>query len=130
MIQLLIVAFLVTATNAWPQVSSGTAFAVAPELLITNQHVVDGCRSVDVIASDGRRTGTIIDTDARIDLALLRVTGLTGAIASLRNPRSVRLGETVTVFGFPLTGSLTSGGNFTSGFSNSYFSSVSILVRN
>jgi len=97
------------------QVSSGTAFAVAPGLLVTNQHVIAGCRSVDVIAADGRSTGSIVDADAQIALALLRVSGLKGATARLRSPRNIRLGESVMLFGFPLAGSLSSGGNFTSG---------------
>ena len=97
------------------QVSSGTAFAVAPGLLVTNQHVVAGCSSVEVLAADGRRAGAVVDADALIDLALIRVTGLKGATARLRSPRNVRLGEAVMVFGFPLSGSLSSGGNFTSG---------------
>ena len=97
------------------QVSSGTAFAVAPGLLVTNQHVIDKCSSIDVIATDGRRTGSVIDADEQVDLALLRVSGLTGATARLRRPRNVRLGESVMVFGFPLAGALSSGGNFTSG---------------
>ena len=103
------------APYAAAQVSSGTAFAVAPGLLVTNQHVVDGCASVEVVASDGRRTGAVVDADALIDLALIRVTALKGATARLRSPRNVRLGEAVMVFGFPLSGSLSSGGNFTSG---------------
>jgi serine protease Do len=83
--------------------------------LITNQHVIAGCSSVDVIVADGRRTGSVVDADDRIDLALLRVTGIKGASAHIRNPRNVRLGESVMVFGFPLAGALTSSGNFTSG---------------
>jgi hypothetical protein len=97
------------------QVSSGTAFAVAPELLITNQHVVAGCSSIEVVAAGGRRIGSVVNADAQIDLALLRVTGIKGATARLRSTRSIRLGESVMVFGFPLVGSLSSGGNFTSG---------------
>jgi hypothetical protein len=97
------------------QVSSGTAFAIAPGLLITNQHVIAGCSSVEVITKDGRRTGAIVDADDQIDLALLSVSGIKGATARLRSPRNVRLGESVMVFGFPLAGSLSSSGNFTSG---------------
>ncbi len=97
------------------QISSGTAFAVASELLITNQHVIAGCTSVEILAADGRRTGSVVDADVQIDLALLRVGGIKGATARLRNPRNVRLGESVMVFGFPLTGALSSSGNFTSG---------------
>jgi hypothetical protein len=101
--------------GAAAQVSSGTAFAVAPGFLVTNHHVIAGCTSVDVVAADGRRTGSIVNSDSQMDLALLRVAGIKGTAARLRTPRHVRLGESVMVFGFPLTGSLSSGGNFTSG---------------
>lgn len=95
--------------------SSGTAFSVAPEVLITNRHVVKGCSSVDVISSDGRRTGSIGPADADIDLAILRVSGLRGTTARLRDPTNVLLGEPILVFGYPYAGDLSSSGNFTSG---------------
>lgn len=94
---------------------SGTAFAIAPGLLVTNQHVVAGCRSIEAVVADGRRTGSIVDADSQIDLALLRVSGIKGATARLRRGGSIRLGESVFVFGFPLVGALSSSGNFTSG---------------
>lgn len=95
--------------------SSGTAFVVAPGLLVTNQHVVDGCGSIEVIAADGRRPATVVDSVEQIDLALLRVYGLRGGVASLRTQSSAMLGESATVFGFPLGGALSSTGNFTTG---------------
>ncbi len=110
----LIVAILLSPC-AIAQVSSGTAFAVAPGLLVTNHHVVNGCASVEIITGEGRRAGTIVNSEELIDLALIRVTGLKGGTARLRTPRNVRLGESVMVFGFPLAGTLTSGGNFTAG---------------
>ena len=97
------------------QVSTGTGFAVAPGLLVTNHHVIDGCTAIEVVSADGRRRAAVVDADPLIDLALLRVPGLRGATAKIRTPNNVRLGEPVMVFGFPLSGSLTSGGNFTSG---------------
>ena len=106
---------VVLSGGAAAQVSSGTAFAVAPGWLVTNQHVVAGCSSFEVVAADGRRTGSVVDADSQIDLALLRVPGIKGGTARLRSPRNIRLGESVMVFGFPLSGSLSSGGNFTSG---------------
>ena len=106
---------IVAGDAAAQAVSSGTAFSVAPELLITNHHVVKGCSSVDVISPDGRRTGSIEAADANIDLAILRVSGLRGTTARLREPTNVFLGEQVLVFGYPFTGALSSGGNFTSG---------------
>jgi Trypsin-like peptidase domain len=53
--------------------------------------------------------------DADIDLAILRVSGLRGTTARLRDPGNVLLGEPVLVFGYPYAGALSSGGNFTSG---------------
>jgi len=112
----LFVAVLATATfGASAQVSSGTGFSVAPQILVTNEHVIADCVSIEVIAADGRRKAAVLDMDVQNDLALLRVVGLRGPTARLRNPRNVRLGEPVMVFGFPLAGSLSSGGNFTSG---------------
>jgi len=95
--------------------SSGTGFLVAPGLLITNQHVVADCQRIDVVSSDGRRAARVVDSDDLIDLALLRVSGLSGPIAPIRRPGSVRLGEPAYAFGFPLTGLLSEGGNFTTG---------------
>ena len=95
--------------------SSGTAFVVAPGLLVTNHHVIDDCGAIEVVASDGRRPATIVDSVQIIDLALLRVYGLRGGVASLRTQSPVLLGESATVFGFPLGGALSSTGNFTTG---------------
>jgi serine protease Do len=104
------------AQNAAAQaVSSGTAFSVAPEVLITNHHVVKGCSSVEIISPEGRRIGSIAAADADIDLTILRVSGLRGTTARLRDPGNVLLGEPVLVFGYPYAGALSSGGNFTSG---------------
>jgi S1-C subfamily serine protease len=95
--------------------SSGTAFVVAPGLLVTNHHVIDGCGSIEVIAADGRRPAAVVDSVEQIDLALLRVYGLRGGVASLRTQSPTMLGEPATVFGFPLGGALSSTGNFTTG---------------
>ena len=95
--------------------SSGTAFVVAPGLLVTNHHVIEGCGAIEVIASDGRRPATVVDSVQQIDLALLRVYGLRGGVAALRTQSPALLGESATVFGFPLGGALSSTGNFTTG---------------
>ena len=101
------------------QDSTGTAFSVAPQLLVTNHHVIAGCRKLSVVTAEGRRAASVVSAEASIDLALLRVFGLRGAVANLRTPRIVSLGETVSVFGFPLTGTLSSSGNFTGGLVSS-----------
>ena len=116
---LVLLAVLAVLPCAKAQVSTGTAFSVAPQLLVTNHHVISGCRAVSVITPEGRRAASVVSAEASIDLALLRVFGMRGAVANLRTPRSVALGETVSVFGFPLTGTLSSSGNFTGGLVSS-----------
>jgi hypothetical protein len=83
--------------------------------LVTNRHVIQSCATVDVYTPEGKRPAQVQAAEAAVDLALLRVPGLRGTPVRMRSPRTIRLGETVFVFGFPLSGSLTSGGNFTSG---------------
>lgn len=95
--------------------SSGTAFSVSNGYLLTNQHVIAECSSIDVITASGRRSATVQDSVKEIDLALLRVYGLRGSVAKFRKSGQVRLGEPIHVFGFPLTGALSSKGNFTTG---------------
>ena len=116
---LLLFAVLAIMPCAKAQVSTGTAFSVAPQLLVTNHHVITGCSKLSVVTPEGRRAASVVSAEASIDLALLRVFGMRGAIANLRTPRSVALGETVSVFGFPLAGTLSSSGNFTGGLVSS-----------
>jgi len=116
---LVLLAVLTVLPCAKAQVSTGTAFSVAPQLLVTNHHVISGCSTLSVITPEGRRAASVVSAEASIDLALLRVFGMRGAIANLRTPRSVALGETISVFGFPLTGTLSSSGNFTGGLVSS-----------
>ncbi len=116
---LLLFAVLAIMPCAKAQVSTGTAFSVAPQLLVTNHHVITGCSKLSVVTPEGRRAASVVSSEASIDLALLRVFGMRGAVANLRTPRSVALGETVSVFGFPLAGTLSSSGNFTGGLVSS-----------
>ena len=116
---LLLFAVLAIMPCAKAQVSTGTAFSVAPQLLVTNHHVITGCSKLSVVTPEGRRAASVVSAEASIDLALLRVFGMRGAVASLRTPRSVALGETISVFGFPLAGTLSSSGNFTGGLVSS-----------
>lgn len=88
---------------------------VAPGLLITNAHVIESCQSIEINSTDGKRPAIIVDQEPMIDLALLRVYGMPSDIAPIRVEPSVELGEGVMVFGFPLTGALSSTGNFTIG---------------
>lgn len=96
--------------------SSGTAFFVSGEgHLLTNHHVVEGCRTVQITrAGSVPEAVQVIARDATNDLALLKAGGAPPAAVPGLAPRA-RIGDSVYVYGFPLAGLLASSGNFTVG---------------
>jgi S1-C subfamily serine protease len=80
-------------------------------LLLTNYHVVDGCKAVSI----PRGTASIVAVDPANDLALVSVPPRSGGIASLRTSPAIRAGERVVAVGFPLTGYLAEQANVTTG---------------
>ena len=56
----------------------GSGFVVGPDLVVTNQHVIDKAEQMAIVTRDGRTLGpvTALVVDADHDLALLRVEGL------------------------------------------------------
>jgi putative serine protease PepD len=83
--------------------------------IVTNNHVVSGAqgKTVQVIFSDGKSaTASIVGTDAKTDLAVVRVTGVSGLVpAKFGDSSALRVGDTVLAVGSPLglEGSVTSG---------------------
>jgi S1-C subfamily serine protease len=92
---------------------SGTGFFVAPNRVVTNNHVVSGCtKPIQVRYPDGRSyTATISGQDATNDLVLLHTEMPNLSVASFRF--QPLLGEAVATYGFPYSGILSP--NFTSG---------------
>ena len=90
--------------HACDQIQDGTGWVVAPELVVTNAHVVAGERrtSVDTPAGD-RFTARVVSFDPRRDLALLRVPGL--PLAALSRVTGA-VGNTGAVYGHPGGGPL------------------------
>ncbi len=77
----------------------GSGFTVAPDLVVTNAHVVAGQRRTNVVRPDGRRLrAEVVVFDPARDLALLDVPGLDQAPLPLANGK---LGTTAGVFGHP-----------------------------
>jgi S1-C subfamily serine protease len=97
----------------------GTGFFVTPTHILTNFHVVDGCRVVTLsVPGAPYYAGRVVAFDSTNDLALIRLNETAdnlrpSVIPALRS--RVRLGESAFVFGYPLSGLLSSAGNFTSG---------------
>jgi serine protease Do len=95
--------------------SSGTGFFVNKDgSLVTNAHVVDGCKTITIKPDIGQSVDAkIIAVDKINDLAVLKAEFSPTKTASIK--MSTRLGESIAIFGFPLTNTLASTGNFTLG---------------
>jgi S1-C subfamily serine protease len=92
--------------------SSGSGFWITPKYVLTNAHVIKGCKKITVA---GQGEGEVQHTDEHRDLALIKVTGLKGTPAYLRASSTISQGETVVAAGFPLSGILAEDLNVTQG---------------
>lgn len=106
-----------TATNAPASVSkaSATIFVVSDSgHALTNAHVVEKCTSISVEGFTG--DSKVLSTDSINDLALIQLPGKSFKTAQLSAmPQSLRQGEEIVVFGYPLNSVLSSRGNLTPG---------------
>lgn len=96
-------------------VSSGTGFFISNDgALVTNAHVIRGCSTIVVRASNQvTYTARVVARDEVNDLALLRSDARPLRSAVVRG--FARLGEDVAAFGFPHSDTFASSGNFTLG---------------
>jgi S1-C subfamily serine protease len=85
--------------------------------LVTNEHVVSGCRTVAVKQGGRSYLATVLASDKNIDLALVRMPSQVKPteIATVRQSPPLRVGEQAISYGFPLAGALTTEGNLTVG---------------
>ena len=96
--------------NACRQIITGTGFAVRPEYVVTNAHVVAGGSRIMVLA-DGRgdsrsAAATVVLFDPSLDIAVLRVPGLRAAPIALAKKAPAR-GTKAAAIGHPNGGRLT-----------------------
>ena len=82
--------------------SSGTGFFVSKDgHIITNNHVVQNCRSIEVLGAVNS-PATLIARDAQKDLAILKIARPSPLVAPLRwNLESLRVGHKVSILGYP-----------------------------
>src|SRR5436305_10038879 len=81
------------------RIQDGSGFSAAPDLVVTNAHVVAGERQTSVITLSGKHLkATVVQFDPNRDLALLRVPGLGQAPLPIA---SARPGSEGAVFGHP-----------------------------
>jgi serine protease Do len=70
---------------------------------VTNAHVVSDAERIQVRLRDGRRfEGKLVGKDSRVDLALIKIEGLSGLpVLSLGDSDRLRVGELVLALGHP-----------------------------
>jgi S1-C subfamily serine protease len=84
---------------------SGSGWAAAPNLVVTNAHVVAGMKDPRVDRRDGEyRDAVVVAFDVRDDIAVLRVAGLG---ATPLEPVAPVAGQAVAILGYPESGPFT-----------------------
>ena len=86
-----------------PRRSTGSGFMISPNgLLVTNAHVVENAKSIQVRLGDGRRfQGEVLGRDAGVDLAIVRIKAKDLPILPLGDSNRLRVGEFVLALGNP-----------------------------
>lgn len=96
-----------------PKEWTGTGFALTNNYIATNNHVVDGAKTINIQGINGdfnhKYNAEVIATDKVNDLAIIKVNGVN--IQSSSIPYSVKtgtseVGEEVFVLGYPLTSTM------------------------
>ena len=110
---------LATARRSGPD-ASGSGFIVSEDgSVVTNRHVVSGCRSVAVRTDSSQGVpARVIALHPRNDLAVVRAEGSFAAVASFRVGRPIRPGDDIVAVGFPLAGLLADEPSVTTGSVN------------
>ncbi|MBS1183523.1 MAG: peptidase and chymotrypsin/Hap [Proteobacteria bacterium] len=100
-----------------PTYASGSGFFVdGAGYLLTNAHVVEGCGNAMLrLGKDHIEPALIVAREKTHDLALLKMRAKSPAFAKFRGAPPIRLGESVVVFGYPLTDYLSKSGNLSTG---------------
>lgn len=95
---------------------SGTGFIyrsdASTSYVVTNNHVVEGARTVTVELEDGTEyTGTVVGTDADVDIAVVKLSKGNLPVATLGDSADVVIGQPVVAIGSPLglSGTVTTG---------------------
>jgi S1-C subfamily serine protease len=93
---------------------SGSGFFVDSKLILTNNHVIDACGDA-FVRYPGQRLAPayVVSRDKTNDLALLKTEMNNIGVASFAT--GTRVGQQVATYGFPLSGILSSSGNFSIG---------------
>jgi S1-C subfamily serine protease len=84
--------------------AGGSGVVIAPDgYVLTNAHVVDDSRTVEIVFVDGATYGaTVVGTDPATDLAVVRANGAAFPALELATADTLRVGQLVIAIGDPL----------------------------
>jgi S1-C subfamily serine protease len=83
------------------KISSGTGFFINKNTVVTNQHVIQGCRNIKIFRDNFETSAKIRYSDKINDLAVLSSNKRNRSFLKFRNKR-LRIGETIVTMGYPL----------------------------
>ena len=90
------------ATNACGTESGGSSFAVAPDIFITNEHVIGPDMTPTLISRNGDiLEGVVIGKDWELDVAVVRISEPVDLWLEWADPDELREGEPVVSLGYP-----------------------------
>lgn len=95
--------------------ASGSGFVVSPSHVLTNHHVIEDARWIEVTNERRSAPGRVVFSDPQNDLALIETESLFDQIAQFREGIGLDLGEDVVLVGFPLQNLLGQGPQVTAG---------------
>jgi S1-C subfamily serine protease len=86
-----------------PPSGNGSGIVIAPDgLIVTNHHVVEGSRRVELTLDDGEETeADVLGTDAASDLAVLRANASDLKAAEFGDASQLQVGQLVLAIGSP-----------------------------
>ncbi len=87
--------------------TSGTGFFVDYQHIITNEHVVNSCNHIRIRGAVEPSYAKLVAIDHKNDLALLVTNNHPVRPALLRGEKNIKIGENVSVLGYPLKSGIT-----------------------
>lgn len=82
--------------------TSGTGFFINNNTIITNEHVAHDCSEIKIRGAIEDSSARLIGSNKKKDLALIRTSVNSRAVAPLRGDVPIKIGEEVNVMGYPL----------------------------
>lgn len=102
-IALALLCLSVMAFTTTQEITSGTGFYVSTGgHVITNEHVVQGCREIYLRSAGGEVPAQLVAVDEVNDLALIQSSARSKKVAALRHEQNLKPGDEVTIMGYPV----------------------------